>query len=103
MTPDLSTITEKIVSEFHPERIVLFGSQASGTARAESDIDLFIEMHTTLRGPHRGARVASIFGLRDWPLDIVVYTPEEVRRLRSVRGTFLECIEREGRVLYERA
>ena len=34
-------------------------------------------------------------------MDIVVYTPEEVRRLRHVKGTLLSVIEKEGKVLYE--
>lgn len=103
MTPDLSQITRRIVSEFAPNRIVLFGSQARGDSRPDSDVDLFIEMATPLRGPERAARVAALFGLRTWPLDVVVYTPEEVARLRARRGTLLEHIEQEGRVLYERA
>jgi hypothetical protein len=47
--------------------------------------------------------IASIFGLRPWPLDVVVYTPAEVERLRNVRGTLLSIIEAEGRLLYERS
>jgi len=35
-------------------------------------------------------------------MDVVVYTPEEVKRLRSVHGTLLSVIEAEGKVLYER-
>jgi hypothetical protein len=35
-------------------------------------------------------------------MDIVVYTPEEVRRLRDVKGSLLSMIEKEGKVLYER-
>ena len=46
--------------------------------------------------------MSAIFGLRPWSLDVVVYTPEEVERLRGIHGTLLSIIETEGRLLYER-
>lgn len=98
---DLEAIVRHIVEHFHPRRIVLFGSHAHGTHGPESDLDLFIEMETERRPPERAIEVAELFGLRPWPLDVVVYTPEEVERLRDLRGTLLERIEHEGRVLYE--
>jgi predicted nucleotidyltransferase len=98
----LKQVTRQIVERFHPERIVLFGSRARGEARSDSDLDLFIEMATDRRPPERAMEVASIFGLRSWPLDVVVYTPAEVKRLRKVQGTLLSVIESEGRLLYER-
>ena len=93
--------TRTIVERFHPKRIVLFGSHARGEAGADSDLDLFIEMHTSRRPPERAIEVSAAFGLRPWPLDVVVYTPEEVQRLRGVSGTLLSTIEKEGKVLYE--
>jgi predicted nucleotidyltransferase len=98
----LQQVTRQIVERFNPERIVLFGSRARGEARRDSDLDLFIEMETGRRPPERAVEVASIFGLRPWSLDVVVYTPAEVKRLKNVRGTLLSVIEAEGRLLYER-
>ena len=97
----LEQVTRTIVERFHPKRIVLFGSHARGEAGADSDLDLFIEMHTSKRPPERAIEVSAAFGLRPWPLDVVVYTPEEVQRLRGVSGTLLSAIEKEGKVLYE--
>ena len=99
----LKQVTQTIVERFHPKRIVLFGSYARGEARPESDLDLFIEMESALRPPERAVAVSAVFGLRPWPLDVIVYTPDEVRRLRGTRGTLLSVIEREGRVLYEQS
>lgn len=95
-------ITRTIVEKFNPRRIVLFGSHARGEAQPDSDLDLFIEMETEARPPERAVEVSSVFGLRPWSLDVVVYTPEEVRRLRGIHGTLLSFIEAEGKVLYER-
>ena len=99
----LEQVTRTIVERFHPKRIVLFGSHARGEAGADSDLDLFIEMHTSRRPPERAIEVSAAFGLRPWPLDVVVYTPEEVQRLRGVSGTLLSAIEKEGKVLYEQS
>ena len=51
--------------------------------------------------PERAVEVSAVFGLHPWPLDLVVYTPEEVERFHGVPGTLLSVVEREGRVLYE--
>jgi len=97
----LEQVTRTIVERFHPKRIVLFGSHARGDAGSDSDLDVFIEMQTSRRPPERAIEVSAAFGLRPWPLDVVVYTPEEVQRLRGVSGTLLSVIEKEGKVLYE--
>jgi len=97
----LEEIAATIVRKFQPVRVVLFGSHARGDADEESDLDLFVEMETDLRPPERAIQVSAEFGLRTWPMDLVVYTPAEVQRLRNVRGTLLSIIEAEGKVLYE--
>jgi len=97
----LEQVTRTIIERFHPKRIVLFGSHARGDADSDSDLDLFIEMQTSRRPPERAIEVSAAFGLRSWPLDVVVYTPEEVQRLQGVNGTLLSTIEKEGKVLYE--
>jgi predicted nucleotidyltransferase len=100
---EIQSLARTITERFRPRRIVLFGSYARGDASAESDVDLFVEMETPLPPPERAIEVSAVFGLRRWPLDLVVYTPEEVRRLHGVRGTLLSIIEAEGRVLYEQS
>ncbi|HTG59009.1 MAG TPA: nucleotidyltransferase domain-containing protein [Terriglobia bacterium] len=95
-------IAAAIVDYFRPRRVVLFGSHARGEARPDSDVDLFVEMEAQGSPPERSAAVSAIFGLRPWSLDVVVYTPEEVERLRGIHGTLLSVIEAEGRLLYER-
>ena len=97
----LEQVTRTIIERFHPKRIVLFGSHARGDAGSDSDLDLFIEMQTSRRPPERAIEVSAALGLRPWPLDVVVYTPEEVQRLKGVNGTLLSAIEKEGKVLYE--
>ncbi len=98
----IEAITQRIVSHFNPRKVILFGSHARGAAGKDSDLDLCLEMETDLRPPERTAAVSALFGLRTWPLDALVYTPEEAARLRQTPGSFLTRIEAEGEVLYER-
>ncbi|HEX5505970.1 MAG TPA: nucleotidyltransferase domain-containing protein [Thermomicrobiales bacterium] len=98
----IARVARTIAERFHPERIILFGSRARGEAGPDSDLDLCVEMETPLPPPERAVAVGAAFGLHPWPMDIVVYTPEEVAQLKDVVGTLLYTIEREGTVLYER-
>jgi uncharacterized protein len=101
--PSLDQITDKIVKAFGPRRIVLFGSKARGDSGAESDIDLLIEMETDLSAAERIRAVDRLFTPRTWPLDVVVFTPEEAASQRGSRNSLDRAAEREGRVLYERS
>jgi uncharacterized protein len=93
-------VVDRIAAEFKPQRIILFGSHARGDARPDSDLDLLVEMDSELEFYDRIRAVSAIFGLRRWPLDVLVYTPAEVEKMRGVNGTMVDLVEREGRVLY---
>ena len=94
-------VARTIVERFHPERIILFGSQARSDARRDSDLDLCVIMETSERPVKRSITVASIFPGRYWPMDIVVYTPREYEEWRQVKGFLIHTIDTEGKVLYD--
>jgi len=100
--PVLSNITRKIVDRFRPRRIVLFGSRARGDAGPDSDYDIMVEMDSPLSMPERAMAIDRLFGLRDWSMDVFVFTPEEVAELRGKVGTLLNAIESDGVAVYER-
>lgn len=100
--PQIAEIVRTIVEAFDPERIVLFGSRATGRHRPDSDVDLMVEMETSLPWAARAAQVSRLFYPRFWSMDVMVYTPDEVRRQRRQRYSVLREIERTGKVLYER-
>lgn len=98
----IQTITHTIVEHCNPRRIILFGSHARGDAGPDSDLDIFVEMETRSRSRSVN-KIYMLFGLREWAMDVIVYTPEDVRKWRGQVGTMLYVIEKEGRVLYEQS
>ncbi len=98
----LNTIVRRIVETAQPEKIVLFGSRARGDARKNSDYD-FLVIKDSVEPPHR-REVPLYLALADVhvPIEVVVYTPEEVNDWREVPQAFVTTALREGRVVYER-
>jgi predicted nucleotidyltransferase len=98
-------IVERLVSEFDPVRIVLFGSRARGDARTSSDIDVLVVLHRLPVESKRDVLARMLRLLADLPVavDVVPTDLDEVRRRGEVPGTVLRPALREGRVVYERA
>ncbi len=100
----LRIATERLVAQFRPKRVILFGSQARGTADERSDVDLLVVCSLDARpGNRRALMVAMDRALRglDMATDIIILTPEEFERDRHIPGTVARPAWREGIVLYE--
>lgn len=99
----IQEMTRRIVERFDPEKIILFGSHARGSAGPDSDVDLLVVMH--VRGSKREKGVEIGMALHDIriPKDIIVTTPEEFEWRKEVVGTIERPAAREGEVLYARA
>lgn len=92
----------RLVTQFQPERIILFGSHARGTAGPDSDVDLLVILPVT--GSKRAKQIEMRVALHDIrvPKNIIVATPEEVARRGHIVGTLMRPALREGKVLYVR-
>jgi predicted nucleotidyltransferase len=98
----IADMTDRIARDFHPLRIILFGSHARGDATADSDVDLLVVLAEA--PDKRQAAIEIRRALRDLPVskDIVVTTPDEIARRGDLIGPVLRPALREGKVLYER-
>ena len=99
----MDEMVRRIVDRFRPEKIILFGSFARGTASEDSDADILVVM--PVKGSKRKQATEidiSLLGL-DLPTDVIVATPEEVEKYRNQIGTIIHPALREGKVLYERS
>ena len=98
----IPTMVDRIVGQFQPTSILLFGSRARGDANESSDVDLLVVMKEV--PDKRQAAIEIRRSLRDLPVskDIVVATQDEVARRGHVVGTIIHAALREGRIVYER-
>jgi HEPN domain-containing protein/predicted nucleotidyltransferase len=102
MLTTLEEVIQRLIAAYDPERIILFGSHAAGKARGDSDIDLLIVKETDQRPIERRIEVERLLSDRQIPLDLLVYTPEELRYLYAVGSPLIEEVVESGRVLYMR-
>ncbi len=102
MIKALNDISQRLVEKYDPDSIILFGSRAEGKEREGSDIDLVVVKETEKRPLDRQIEVEGLLADRAVPVDILVYTPEEVRRLYSLGSPFIEEVMEKGRLIYMR-
>lgn len=102
MVKELNDISRRLIKEYDPEKIILFGSRAEGKDSEGSDIDLVIVKETDKRPLDRRIEVETLLADRAVPIDLIVYTPDEIRRLYSMGSPFVEEIVEKGRLLYMR-
>jgi predicted nucleotidyltransferase len=99
----LPAALQNLIEQVQPEKIILFGSYASGNPTPDSDVDLLV----IVRGKEgesrreRYLRVALALRPRWFPADIIVHTPEEIEE-RLTHSFFLREILARGKVIYER-
>ena len=99
---EISRLADKIVEAEHPEKIILFGSYATGTATENSDVDLLVVTNSRLSRREREVRLTrQLFG-SGVPYDLLVLTPEEVNERLDRNGPFIREILSTGQVLYQR-
>ena len=99
---DIARFSERLVQEFKPEKVVLFGSHARGTATEDSDVDLLVVMQHERRPVDKAVEIR-LKARPPFPVDIVVRSPATVRDRLRMGDSFLREILDEGRVLYESA
>jgi predicted nucleotidyltransferase len=97
---DIQAFVKEVARRFEPAQVILFGSHAYGNPTSDSDVDLMVVM------PHRGssAKVASRIRLacpRNFPLDLIVRTPTEIRRRVKSGDPFLSEVTSKGIILHE--
>jgi uncharacterized protein len=99
----IELLSRAIALEFHPDKILLFGSHASGKPRPESDIDLLVVMPFE-GSPFRQAAVILdhlVHAVGVIPVDLLVRTAEQVQERIQMGDTFMRDIIERGRVMYE--
>jgi predicted nucleotidyltransferase len=98
---EILALADRIASEFRPERIILFGSYAKGRPRPDSDVDLLVEMRYSGHPVRKAIQMLRRLDPR-FAVDLLVNSPNEIRRRLRNDDWFLADTIQTGRVLYER-
>lgn len=96
---DIKKFAADVAREFSPEKVILFGSYATGHARAESDVDLLVIMPAEVSG----ARVAAEIITRlkpTLPVELIVRSSRQIRERLAMNDFFLREIMTTGKELY---
>lgn len=95
-------IVNRIAARFNPDKIILFGSYATGTPTNESDLDLLIVQDTDLPRHRRSFDIQKFLVGSMIPMDILVYTNEEYEKEKNEKFSFLNSAIKTSKILYER-
>lgn len=96
----IQAFSQQIAEKFQPERIILFGSYASGQPTEDSDVDLLVIL------PFEELPVQKAITIRQqiqssFPLDLIARTPEQIQQRLEMGDFFIRDIMQNGCVLYE--
>jgi predicted nucleotidyltransferase len=98
---DIMAVVDRIAKKYDPERVVLFGSYAKGTANADSDVDLLVIL------PFEGKSFWKSLEITDgidppFAVDLLARRPEDTQRRYTLGDPLIREALDQGRVLYER-
>jgi predicted nucleotidyltransferase len=96
----IQEFVDRVVGRFRPHAVILFGSHANGRPTKDSDVDLMVIM------PHRGSAAGTATKIRlacprEFPMDLLVRTPAEVRRRIEIGDPFVRDVTSNGIILHE--
>jgi uncharacterized protein len=98
----LHSMIERIVRNFDPLRIILFGSRATDLARPDSDYDLLIVLPKVENKRQTTIQIRRALNGSLASKDIIVTTPDEIAIKGNTLGLVLRPALRTGKVVYER-
>src|SRR6266704_6132118 len=98
----INKFTNEVARRFKPRKIILFGSYAYGSPTEDSDVDLLVIMSGKGRPQDKAIRIRRAVEA-DFPMDLIVRTPAEMRQRLSWGDSFLQEVIQKGIALYETA
>lgn len=96
----IQELTDKIIKEAKPEKVILFGSYAWGKPGPDSDFDFFVVEKSVEPRRKRQLRLRRLLLDFDMPADILSYTPQEVEKRIGMKDLFIKKITTKGKLIY---
>jgi predicted nucleotidyltransferase len=98
--PVVERVVKIIAEAIHPQKIILFGSRATGTARPDSDLDLVVIYAGEKSKRQVKLDIHRLMEPESLPMDLFVLSPEEMQRQRHVANTLAREVAERGVTVY---
>ena len=99
----LNEVVRRVLTVARPDRIILFGSAATGQMTKDSDIDLLVVEPTLANTHERRVAIRGAVGDIGYPVDVIVMRTERFERTKRWIGGIAYPANKYGRVIYEAA
>lgn len=98
----IKEVANKIVKEFQPEKIILFGSFIWGKPTSNSDVDLLLIKNSKMNKHLLQVNLGRILFGNGVPMDTLIYTPKEIENRLNLGDFFINDIIKKGKIIYEK-
>lgn len=99
----LSDVVRRVLAVARPERIILFGSAATGKMNTDSDLDLLVVEREPINTRDRSVHIRRALGDVQYPVDVIVISSKRFTETKDLVGSIAYPANKYGRVLYEAA
>jgi len=99
---EIDTLIRRIVARIQPQKVMIFGSYAKGTATIKSDLDVFVIKDTMLPMAIRAEDLKPMLSQTLIPVDVRIYTPDEVEEYGGEPFSFVNSVLRTGKTVFEK-
>lgn len=99
----LNEVVRRVLTVARPDRIILFGSAATGQMTKDSDIDLLVVESALANTHERRVAIRGAVGDIGYPVDVIVMRTERFERTKRFIGGIAYPANKYGRVIYEAA
>jgi uncharacterized protein len=96
-------IVRRILAVARPDRVILFGSAATGAMTRDSDIDILIVEPDPTDHHEESVRIRRALGNLGFPVDVMVISTERFEETKNIFGGIAYPAYKYGTVLYDAA
>jgi uncharacterized protein len=97
---NIDQLVKSVVEAVQPLKIIVFGSAARGNPTADSDIDLLVVMPEGVHRRNTAKYLYKHLGETGTPVDILVATPDDLKRHTDNIGLIYRTVLQEGKEVY---